>query len=310
MNAQKLLMVALLMTIFSILSISLGTYSLIQKAMSLEGNDLYSNRSVAVDETGPNLRSALKTAHADARVFSDLTDDGSIRAVMETGTPDSIPLHAGRQFKDSDARAALVGADVEVANESGQVSYIFAGTSYPVVGYLGLSDNSLISNVVLLKGAPILEADSTVRMIVDGPTVEKRLSPQITYHPIAAANGGTDRRTNIDYVSPILLRFGWTLTALGGIATGLLAASHQRRYARIRFQVGRVRHAVLARGIARLLTWAVPPLLVTFCVAWLASPPIQATSTILLHTIAPAVLILSVFTLASAWNLWRRPSWS
>ncbi|WP_187976268.1 hypothetical protein [Mycetocola sp. JXN-3] len=309
MNARSLLFIALLVTLFSILSVALGLYNQTQRALSLEGNNLYSSRSISVSTTGAELESLLARSGTSARIFQELPGDTSVRAVIETGHPDPLPLHSGRQLQAGDVRAALVGADVKVNQDQGVTTYEFQGILYPVVGYLGLHANSLVSRTVLLQGPGLFDDTAASRMIVDGSNIDDAVLERLEPAPAAAAGGGTDRRTNIDFVSPVLLRFGWILTVLGAIATGLLAASQSRRLNVVLFQLGARRLHILIRSVVRLLLWMTLPLLLIFGTAAVLSGPMQSTGALLLNTLAPASLIAGVFTVASAWLLWRRHSW-
>lgn len=125
MSPLRLVTIALLVSLFSTMGGVLGTYNQIQTALSLEGNNLYSSQSVDVDEKPSTIRDALEKAGANARVFRDLTNDGTVRAVMEFGRPSPLPLHSGRQLGSGGDRGALVGADVRVTTDKGRKSYVF-----------------------------------------------------------------------------------------------------------------------------------------------------------------------------------------
>lgn len=314
MTPLRLTTIALLVSLISTMGGMLGTYNQIQIALSLEGNNLYSGQSVDVDEKPSTIHDALEKAGANARVYLDLTNDrdatndGTIRAVMEFGRPSPVPLHSGRQLGSSSDRGALVGADVRVTAEKGRKSYVFEGVSYPVVGYLGLHAESLLSHAVLLKGAELFDDDGKARMVVDGPDMADVLGG-LSVTP-ATHDGGTDRRTNIDFVSPVLLGFGWALTVVGSVVTGLLAASYGRRLCAVRCQLGHQRVRILAASTARLLLGATGPLLLVSGITLTLSPPVQSAESILWNTLAPATLIVVSFVLGSARTIWRKPSWA
>lgn len=308
MTPLRLVTIALLVSLFSTMGGVLGTYNQIQIALSLEGNNLYSSQSVDVDEKPSTIRDALEEAGGNARVFRDLTNDGTVRAVMEFGRKSPLPLHSGRQLGSGGDRGALVGADVRVTTEKGRKSYVFEGVSYPVVGRLGLHAKSLLSRAVLLKGAGLFDGDGKARMVVDGPDVADILQGY-SVTP-ATHDGGTDRRTNIDFVSPVLLGFGGALTVIGSVITGLLAAAYGRRLCAVRFQLGHQRTRILASSTARPLLGAAGPLLLVCGIILSLSPPVQSAGSILWNTLAPATLIVVSFVLASVRTIWRKPSWA
>lgn len=309
MNGRKLASIALLVTLFSLLGVALGVYGHTQRALSLEGNNLYSGGSVAVNAPGTELESLLRSAGVSARIFQALPEGDSVRAVIETGRPDPLPLHSGRQFRAADSRAALVGADVPVSRHRGETTFVFRGESYPVVGLLGLRPHSLASDTVLLRDPELFDNTAQSRVIVDGSSIEDVVGGRMEFTSAAAAGAGTDRRTNIDFVSPVLLRFGWILTVVGAVTTGLLAASHARRLHRVLFHLGSRRPRVLIRGTVRLLAGMAPPPLLIFGVAAAIAGPMHPGGALLVFALAPAALIAGVFVAASAWFLWRPHPW-
>ena len=310
MNVKKTVSVALLVVLFATLSAALGTYNQIQAAMSLEGNGLYSTQSVAVNAKISDVVSVLESSHSNARLYRDISGDGSIRPVWEIGNPSPLPIHSGRQLVAGENRVALVGADVRVQRELGKQYYTFEGSAYLVVGQLGLRAKSLVSRTVLLQNPELFEDKIASRLIIDGTSTRVDIAHAFTEAPLTENDSATNRRTNIDVVSPVLLRFGWALTFLGSVATAILAASNRRQLNAVRFQLGHRRVAIIATSLVSLIASVIFPLTLVYLITSATSPPVQSDQSILWNTLAPQALIMLVFMIMSARNLWRRASWA
>lgn len=247
MHPRKAATVAALFALFATLAAALVGYGATQRSLVLEGHRLYSAEAVRVIAAPDELVAAVTATGLDARVFRTLTDDGTVRAMREFGTaPDRLPRHTGRDFHPDEraglTRAAMVGPDADVPRGE---NLDLLGHRYPVVAALGLTATGLVENDVVLTGPGLITGATIESLVADGPGIGDAL--RLVFDPAAVApvGGNSSGRTNVDHVSAIMLGFGWTLCALGGILTGVLAASFAAGQIRVRFRVGRTRGRLL-----------------------------------------------------------------
>jgi hypothetical protein len=122
--------------------------------------------------------------------------------------------------------------------------------AFLVVGRLGVHADSGLANDILLQGPGLSDVEGPYFVDIDGGVKTLERIGSARAESIA---GRTDQRTNIDYVSPLVIACGWGLTLLGSGASGLLIAGFCRPVATLRIRLGLRRIRVLVIGLFPLM---------------------------------------------------------
>jgi hypothetical protein len=257
-TASKTLSIAALFALFTCLTVALGVYQHRQGALTLEGNSLYSPDAVAINATAAQTTAVLRKAHVTGRIFASLSDDRRIRVVHIQGAPAlQLPIHSGRQPRAGDDRVALVGAAVPLQHEVAADYYVYENTRYTVIAALGLEKASLVADEVLLIDARLFAAGEQA-LVVDSEATGELYQREINEGTVMPLAADTNRRTNIDYVSPILTTFGGGLTLLGFAFAGSLGGASARTRFAVAHLVGEPRWHTVARGAGLLMLVTLP----------------------------------------------------
>ena len=155
-------------------------------------------------------------------------------------------------MRATDERVALVGHQVETRSDEGRRWVDYEGRAFMVIGRLGVRADSGLARDVLLQDRDL---------VVDGPVI---VDVEGGAHALAGMRAGmaepvggrTDQRTNIDYVSPIVILCGWGLTLFGAGASGLLIAGFRRPVAALQYRLGSRRPRVLMSSVLPLASCA------------------------------------------------------
>ena len=258
MSLRAVVTVGGFVLLLTVLASALRVYEVRQQAVVLEGNRLYGSESFLVSGVASTVLAAVSPSSADVRVFTDLTPDGRVRAVVSSeGAAFSIPLHAGRTFSGDGSAEALVGADLPVVSRDGRSYVTFAGREYEVVGLLGLRAESLLSTDVLVDDPALFSDAADEPLVVDGRGAREAYVDVLGDRGLTANPPGTSHRTDVDVVSRLLLTLGGSVVLAGLAFAGVLASSSAVRYARVARVLGLSRARVYGSTVVTvLLVWA------------------------------------------------------
>lgn len=246
MTYRNLILSVMLLAVFSALGAGLNVYANVRGAVALEGADLRSGVAVAFDSIGDFDRIGNGGPRVSGRLLQDLDDSGDLRAVRTLGRPAPLPIHEGRQISDGEERVALIGDQVATRSENGQQYIDYDGRAFLVVGRLGVRPASGLAHDVLLQDRGLVDVDGPVVVDIKGGINDPE---SLGLKGAESLAGRADQRTNIDFVSPILIFCGWGLTLVGASASGLLIADFSRPVAAIRYRLGLRRARVLALSV-------------------------------------------------------------
>lgn len=302
MNRRKLVLSMVLLSLFSGLGAGIGVYTTIRSAVALEGGDLYSATAARVDALAVLDRAELARTPLTGRLFQDLDGSGHFRAVRTLGRPEPLPIYEGRQMHATDERVALIGQQVETRSDGGRRYVDYEGQAFLVIGRLGVRADSGLAHDVLLQDR---------NLVVDGPVVvDVEGGAQALAGMRAGAaelvGGRTDLRTNIDYVSPIVILCGWGLTLLGAGASGLLIAGFCRPVAALEYRLGSRRPRVLMSSVLPLASCAGTVFITVWGVALASAGALRALPEFAAAAGVPLVLSIVVSAGALAASLWGR----
>ena len=288
MAVRQAFTIGLLFMLITSIGCALLLYKNSQQQLTLEGNRLYSTHSI---NTVANLNevAAQWSATSDNFVaYKTLDASSGIRGVYSPDFSEvSYPVHEGRSFARNDTMTALVGSKVELTSRNNKMYYDFRGTEYEVVGYLGRDESSLVENEVLLAHEALFSAHENEPIVLDGPNVSERYYEFFGDRNYESVNQSTNRRTNVDFISPLLLALGTGMMFLGAVYTGLLAASHVHHENYVKVLIGRTRRYTICLSMIRF-----------GCLAFCA--------TLLLALIWNIVVTLTP-GLSTAWPFWPIP---
>lgn len=240
MTKRQLTMTAGLVLLAMLLTVLIGVFDARRRVVAAEGNDLRTGQSAWVTATLDDLRRARNAFEPGTKVFVKLDDDVRAVAVL-SGRWTDVPLHDGHALTGRPGEA-LVGADVAVRGDD----IVVDGATYTVVGRLGVRADSLLSDDVVVADPSQFSA-SPQRLLLDGPSSVRHYSAQFPGRSVEIIDGGTNRRTNVDAVSPVLIALGTLVVTLMALITGLQAGRWELRTATVRFTTG-VRPLTTLRG--------------------------------------------------------------
>ena len=106
-----------------------------------------------------------------------------------------------------------------------------------MVGRLGVRADSLLSDDVVLADPSQFSA-SPQRLLLDGPDSVRHYTAQFPGRSVEIIDDGTNRRTNVDAVSPVLVTLGALVVTLIAVVAGLQAGRWELRTAAVRFTTG------------------------------------------------------------------------
>lgn len=231
MTKQQITAIAGLLLLAMLLTVLIGVFDARRRVIAAEGNDLRTGQSAWVTATLDDLERARSAFEPGTKVFVDL--DGDVRAVaILSGRWTDVPLHDGYALTGRPGEA-LAGADVAVRGDD----IVVSGKTYNVVGRLGVRADSLLSDDVVLADPSRFSA-SPQRLLLDGPSSVRHYSAEFPGRSVEIIDDGTNRRTNVDAVSPVLVTLGTLVVALIALAAGLQAGRWEVRAAAVRFTTG------------------------------------------------------------------------
>ena len=302
MNRLKFFMSVALLALFSALGAGISVYATIRSAVALEGGNLYSATAARVDSLDVLDRAELDRARLTGRLFQDLDGSGHFRVVRTLGRPEPLPIYEGRQMLATDERVALVGHQVETRSDGGRRYVDYEGQAFLVIGRLGVRADSGLAHDVLLQDRDLV-VDGPVVVDVEGGAQALSGMRVGTAEPVG---GRTDQRTNIDYVSPIVITCGWGLALLGASASGGLIAGFLRPVAALRYRLGHRRPHVLMRSVLPLALFAGGVFVTVWGVALASAGALRSAPESAAAAGIPLVLSVTVCAGALAASLWGR----
>jgi hypothetical protein len=228
---QQITAIAGLLLLAMLLTVLIGVFDARRRLIAAEGNDLRTGQSAWVTATLDDLERARSAFEPGTKVFVELED--RVRAVaILSGQWTDVPLHDGHALTRR-AGEALAGADVTVRGDDIAVD----GKPYNVVGRLGVRADSLLSDDVVIAD-PSRFSTSPQRLLLDGPNSVRHYSAEFPGRSVEIIDNGTNRRTNVDTVSPVLVALGALVVALIAVVAGLQAGRWELRAAAVRFTTG------------------------------------------------------------------------
>ncbi|WIB71906.1 hypothetical protein [Curtobacterium sp. MCBD17_026] len=231
MTKQQITAIAGLLLLATLLAVLIGVFDARRRVIAAEGNDLRTGQSAWVTATLDDLERARSAFEPGTKVFVELDD--RVRAVaILSGRWTDVPLHEGHALTSGPGEA-LAGADVSVHGDDIAVG----GTTYNVVGRLGVRADSLLSDEVVIADPSRFSA-SPQRLLLDGPSSAHHYSAQFPDRSVEIIDDGTNRRTNVDAVSPVLVALGALVVVLVAVVAGLQAGRWELRAAAVRFTTG------------------------------------------------------------------------
>ncbi|WP_209561653.1 hypothetical protein [Frigoribacterium sp. PvP032] len=302
MNRRKLVLSMALLALFSALGSGISVYTTIRTAVSLEGGNLYSATAERLDSADVLDRAGFDGTPLTGRLFQDLDGSGHLRVVRTLGRPESLPIHEGRQMRATDERVALVGHQVETRSDEGRQWVDYEGQAFMVIGRLGVRADSGLARDVLLQDRDL---------VVDGPVIvdvegDAQALPGMRAGAAEPVGGGTDQRTNIDYVSPIVILCGWGLTIFGAGASGLLIAGFRRPVTALEYRLGSRGSRVLMSSVLPLASCAGTVFVTVWGVALASAGAMRSAPEFAAAAGVPLALSIVASAGALAASLWGR----
>ncbi|MFK4483631.1 hypothetical protein [Curtobacterium sp. AB7] len=288
MTKQQITATAGLLLLAMLLTVLIGVFDARRRVIAAEGDDLRAGQSAWVTATLDDLERARSAFEPGTKVFVELED--GVRAVaILSGRWTDVPLHDGHALTGRPGEA-LAGADAGVHGDDIAVG----GKQYTVVGRLGVRADSLLSDDVVIADPSQFSA-SPQRLLLDGPNSVHHYSAQFPGRSVEIIDDGTNRRTNVDAVSPVLIALGALVVALIALIAGLQAGRWELRTAAVRFTTGIRPLTTLRSAAARVgMTSA------AICTTAIAGAAVVRQTTILDLDVTTAVVAVGTVVLAVA----------
>lgn len=272
-RANRVRSLALLILV-GCLAVTLSAYRDRQAMARLEGNRLYSADAVAAAMTPADAVSLVRELGGENRAFIDLDGNGSARAIFIANQEDfRLPSSNGAGFRNEGGPQAIVGSKVDIQrSESGQATEI-DGKSYPVVGILGAADDSLLAyDVLIADDEPFRHAPSGSVVTFDGPDAPAAARAAMGSAVMPVRPGAADR-TNVDIMSPVIVRLGTGTLTLSSVLSGVIIASLLMPWISVSFILGRTRRELFALSSVHFARVAVPAALAAWALSWATKLP-------------------------------------
>jgi hypothetical protein len=303
MNHRKIVLSVTLLALFSALGAGISVYAVIRSAVASEGGNFYSATAARFDSLDVLDQTELDRTSLTGRLFQDLDGSGHFRVVRTLGRPEPLPIHDGRQMRATDERVALVGHQVGTRSDDGRHYVDYEGQAFLVIGRLGVRADSGLAHDVLLQDRGLVSVDGPVVVDVEGGA---QALPGRGAEIAEPVGGRTDQRTNIDYVSPIVITCGWGLALLGASASGGLIAGFLRPVAALRYRLGHRRPHVVMRSVLPLALFAGGVFVTVWGVALASAGALGSAPESAAAAGVPLVLSVTVCAGALAASLWGR----
>lgn len=244
MTRNQAVAVAALVLVAMTLVVLLDVLAARKDVLRAEGADLAVAESALVDATLDELEAEADRFGSGTHVFSTVDETTRAVAVLR-GTWDDVPLHDGRPLSGRPGEA-LVGSE----RAPGSDTVLVGDRTYEVVGRLGVrADSALDLDAVVADPALFPSGRGALR--IDGPAAVAHYRSAFPGRPVEVVDRATNRRTDVDVVTPVLTTAG---TVLAALVTGVAARSAIRgehRSGRVRFRTGHSRASIVAGAAAR-----------------------------------------------------------
>ena len=294
MTKQQTTAIAGLLLLAMLLTVLIGVFDARRGVIASEGNDLRTGQSAWVTATLDDLERARSAFEPGTKVFVELDD--RVRAVaILSGRWTDVPLHDGHALTGRPDEA-LAGADVAVRGDD----IVVDGKPYDVVGRLGVRADSLLSDDVIVAD-PSRFSTSPQRLLLDGPNSVRHYNAQFPGRSVEIIDDGTNRRTNVDAVSPVLVTLGALVVTLIAVVAGLQAGRWELRAAAVRFTTGIRPLTTLRSAAARVAVIGTAA-----CTTALTGAAVVRQTTILDLDVTTAVVAVGTVVLAvSVASFWQ-----
>lgn len=284
MTIRRGITIGLLFALLSSIGSALLMYQSMQQHLTLEGNHLYSTQSIRIEGNLLSLRGEWPASRDNLVVYKTIDDNAMIRGIYSANYSQiDFPVHRGRTFNQGDSSSALVGSKVEVVERGDKSYYSLDGQDYEVVGYLGRQEESLLENDVLLADDRLFTETGDETLVLDGPNIASNYAALFPHSTFETMNQSTNRRTTIDFVSPVLMGLGLGIIALGSIFIGLLAASYVQVRNKVWVLMGRTSLYTTGHSVLQIVVPALIAIIAT-AIIW------SSISANEIH-LAPAILM-------------------
>ncbi|WP_133833393.1 hypothetical protein [Arthrobacter sp. JUb115] len=274
-----------------LLDLAMLSYRAIQATTLQEANSLYTNRAIELSGDPSTAIDYARGDGLDVTIFQPLADDDHIRAVFSTtDVSGSLPLHDIR-WNVSDSRpGALVGANLQAVG----AEIVILGKEYEVAGLLGARDKSLLADEIVIYDPQLFEEPGERRFVVDGPDAD-RITER--FENTRAIESGLSRRTNIDFISPIMNMLTVVLLITGTGILGYLTHTWGAARDSVDRLWGRTRAFLLSRHILSYTTvWIVAAIVPTLILFSAGRASLLFQDFLYSHVLLTSMFILSFTT--------------
>lgn len=270
-TAQLLGVIAVVLAV-TLLGAALVSLQDRQRDLLLEGNQLYSPEAVVIVAGPEDVLQAIDRSQNELHAFFLPETAPGLRVLaLPEGQEFYAPVHAGEGPAAADQGTALVGSQAQTSTHDGKESVTYDDEHYTVIGTLGSTPESLLQHHTLIVDNALFTAQTGGTVVVDGPNARKDMQELLPGAQLLDPPGGVERRTTVDFLSPILFGLGSSLVVAGWISCGIFMGYSFRRIYRILRLVGHgprrllLRHLLTAvaisgcgGGVALLVAWSLP----------------------------------------------------
>ncbi|MEY8458366.1 hypothetical protein [Lactococcus ileimucosae] len=290
MTKKNLLKIISLILLVYMLIAVLSLYKNKQNKIYLEANNLYTKNAL---KTSGNYSKMLDENSINSKVFKELSEGGHIRALEFKGNRSDFPVYVGRNFK-KDERKALVGSTVPLEEHHGVKYFSYNEKLYEVIGYLGSSKDSILSDEVIIKDESLFSKNKNENIIIDSPD-----SVNVSV-PNYKVSNNLGRRSNIDYITPLITYMVVLSIGFISLIIGVLSWLYSKTYAEVMFLKGKspkkMRIVLLFKVLLVFLVTNV------FCIVL---SKLFVKSSIELYLLLPSMLIIIIGLVTSSHLLKR-----
>ena len=219
MKIKKNIPILFLFLIIISLSALFFIYKNYQSDLYLETNNLYQKNTRIIITNIRNINFKDKSMW----VFKKI--DPSIRLIKTNGGETNFPIYEGRQINKKEQKVALVGSTVPKERKGNNFFFINNNESFQIVGYLGTQKTSLLQNEVIIKDDSLFDNKKEELILTSDSYISTSSKKQKDIH-----SNVLGRRTNIDYISPLILSFMVIIITGVSIVTGSIIEKNNYAY--------------------------------------------------------------------------------
>ena len=270
-------------------------FQYVQKLLVLESNNLLSPHTIQAEKEMSSLWRKFASPKEVFWIFGSLKRDTEQEIIAFYATDYkqvTFPLKLGRAFSKKDSGEAIVGLEIQTYKRNNKEYFDYGNVRYPVIGKLGITEDSPLKNTVLLNNSALLNQPD-IPLIFDGPHISEL--HWLKGHPLE--NKGVERWFDITFLSDWVRYMTWLVILCASVLAihyYLVITKEDRETC---MEIGVSKRTILRRDLCRI---AVVSFFISAVVIWATM-----NHELFFEFVASSVIIYIIFSTAYLFLFWR-----